>query len=290
MIGAVTIRPPGAAGRAVRRGRRSWPREHVLMLGAAVVLAFWTLLPLYLIALAAFSERQATYAYPKPLVPTSFSTETMEFFVRSTGVLPSVLNSVIVALGTIALGLLLGAPAGYALARFRFPGKDLFQLGVLVSKMFPIAILSIPLAVTFIELGIYDTLPGVIVIHTAMALPFIVLVTNGVFLGVSRELEEAAMTLGTSRFGAFVRVALPLALPGLAAAAIFTFVISWNEVFAATLLTLRNRTLPAQVLASLNDSPLYFRFAGGFFMVVPALVFIFFARRYLLDLWGPRGR
>ena len=190
-----------------------------------------------------------------------------------------------VALATILV--CSSAPAGYALARFRFPGRDGFQVGVLVSKMFPIAILSIPLAVTFIDLGLYDTLIAVILVHTAMVLPFIVIVTSGVFLAVSRELEEAAQTLGTSRFGAFTRIALPLALPGLAAAAIFSFVTSWNEVFAATILTVRNTTLPAQVLASLNISPLYFRFAGGFFMIIPSLFFIFFMRKYLFNLWGP---
>ena len=276
------------AAPAVRRtASRRVLLDRVLLYGAAGFLALWTLFPIYLVALAAFSERSAIYNYPKPLVPSRFSTDTMSFFVNSTGVLSSLRNSVIVALGTIVLGLLIGTPAGYALARFRFRGRDLVQVGVLVSKMFPIAILSIPLAVTFIQLGLYDTLQGVIVIHTAMVLPFIVIVTSGVFLGVSRELEEAATTLGTSRFGAFVRVALPLALPGLAAAAIFTFVTSWNEVFAATILTVRNTTLPAQVLASLNISPLYFRFAGGFFLIIPSLFFIFFMRRYLFNLWGP---
>jgi multiple sugar transport system permease protein len=273
---------------AVRRSAsRRVLLDRILLYGAAGFLGLWTLLPIYLVALAAFSERAAIYEYPKTLLPTQFSTDTMSFFVNSTGVLSSLRNSIIVAMGTIVLGLLIGTPAGYALARFRFPGRDLVQVGVLISKMFPIAILSIPLAVTFIQLGLYDTLYGVIIIHTAMVLPFIVIVTAGVFLGVSRELEEAATTLGTSRFGAFVRVALPLALPGLAAAAIFTFVTSWNEVFAATILTVRNTTLPAQVLASLNISPLYFRFAGGFFLIIPSLFFIFFMRRYLFNLWGP---
>jgi multiple sugar transport system permease protein len=276
-----------AAPAVRRRASRAVVLDRVLLYGAAGFLALWTLFPIYLIALAAFSERAAIYEYPKPLLPTRFSTDTMDFFVNSTGVLSSLRNSIIVALGTIVLGLLIGTPAGYALARFRFPGRDMVQVGVLISKMFPIAILSIPLAVTFIQIGLYDTLQGVIIIHTAMVLPFIVIVTAGVFLGVSRELEEAATTLGTSRFGAFVRVALPLALPGLAAAAIFTFVTSWNEVFAATILTVRNTTLPAQVLASLNISPLYFRFAGGFFLIVPSLFFIFFMRRYLFNLWGP---
>jgi multiple sugar transport system permease protein len=261
--------------------------DRVLLYGAAIFLAAWTLVPIYLVAVAAFSTSLSVYDFPKSLLPTQFSTETMSFFVNSTGVLASVKNSIIVALGTIVLSLAIGAPAGYALARFRFPGRDAFHLAVLSSKMFPIAILSIPLAVAFISIGLYDTLVGVVIIHSAMVLPFVVIVTSGVFYSVSRELEEAAMTLGTSRFGAFVRVALPLALPGLAAAAIFAFVSSWNEVFAATILTVRERTLPAHILATLNQSPLYFKFAGGFFMIIPSLFFIFFMRKYLFNLWGP---
>ena len=89
------------------------------------------------------------------------------------------------------------------------------------------------------------------------------------------------MTLGCSRFSAFRRVALPLALPGVAAAAIFVFVTTWNEVFAAALLTFTNRTLPAQMLAARHVAaavPL----AGGFFLLAPALLVIFFIRKYLV--------
>jgi multiple sugar transport system permease protein len=264
--------------------------NRVLLYGSAILLALWTLAPLYLVALAAFSTKQATFQWPKPLLPTDFSTDTMEFFVNSKGVLSSVGNSVIVALLTIVASLLLGAPGGYALARFRFRGKEAISLGLLISKMFPTAILSIPLAVAFIQMDLYDTIWGVALVHTAMALPFVIIVTAGIFVGVPRDLEEAAQTLGCNRPQAFLHVVMPLALPGLVAAAIFTFVISWNEVFAATILTLRNRTLPAQVLSGLNDSPLYYRYAGGFFMIVPALFFIFLIRKYLLNLWGNISR
>jgi multiple sugar transport system permease protein len=280
----MTAATPSARKRSLSLG---FVLDRILLYAAAAFLALWTLVPIYLIAVAAFSERSAVYDYPKTLLPTRFSTDTMEFFVGSSGVLGSVKNSIIVALGTIVLALSIGAPAGYALARFRFPGRDLVQLAVLSSKMFPIAILAVPLAVTFIDLNLYDTLLGVIIVHSAMVLPFVVIVTAGVFASVSGELEEAAQTLGTSRLGAFVRVSLPLALPGLAAAAIFAFVTSWNEVFAATLLTLRERTLPALVVASLNQSPLYFKFAGGFFLIIPSLFFIYFMRKYLFNLWGP---
>jgi len=269
---------------------RRYVLGRVALYGAAILLALWTLAPLYLVALAAFSTKQATFEWPKPLLPTDFSTETMLFFVNTKGVLDSVWNSVVVALLTIVASLLLGAPGGYALARFWFRGKEAISLGLLVSKMFPTAILAIPLAVVFLQMDLYDTIWGVALVHTAMALPFVIIVTAGIFVGVPRDLEEAAQTLGCNRIQAFLRVVMPLALPGLVAAAIFTFVISWNEVFAATILTLRNRTLPAQVLSSLNDSPLYYRYAGGFFMIVPALIFIFLIRKYLLNLWGNISR
>ncbi len=265
---------------------RTWDRT--LIYGSAILLALWVIVPFYLIFLSAFSRPNDVFVYPKPLLPTDLSTETMQVFLQSTGVVASVLNSIAVATITIVLSLTLGAPAGYALARFVFRGRQGFQLVVLATKMFPVAILSIPLAVAFVRLGLYDNVLGVALVHTAMALPFVILVTAGVFAGVSSELEEAAMTLGCSRMTAFLKIALPLALPGLAAAAIFTFVISWNEVFAASILTLRQRTLPALVLFALQQSPLYFKFAGGFFMVLPAVVFIFFMRRYLLNLWGGR--
>jgi multiple sugar transport system permease protein len=210
----------------------------------------------------------------------------MRFFLNSEGIVDSLERSVLVAALTLLIALGLGAPAGYAIARFAFRGANTFRLSIVSTRAFPVVILSIPLAVTYIRWGIDDTVLGVALAHTALALPFAVLVTSSVFSGISVELEEAAMTMGCSRFSAFVRVALPLALPGLAAAAVFVFIISWNEVFAASILTLRNPTLPAQVLSVLNESALPFRFAGGFFMLAPSLVVIFFIRKYLLGLWG----
>jgi multiple sugar transport system permease protein len=260
-------------------------RDLLLHAGAAVM-ALWILAPIYFITLAAFSTQNAVYSYPKPLAPRDASTETVEFFLGAAGVLRSFRGSVIVAFATLALAIAVGTPAGYALARFRFPGADSFRLLIVSTRAFPIVILSIPLAVTYIRLGIDDSYFGLALMHTALALPFTVLVTASVFAGISEELEEAAMTLGCSRISAFRKVVLPLALPGLAAAAIFTWIISWNEVFAASILTLRNRTLPAQVLTALNQSPIPFRFAGGFFLLAPALVVIFVIRRYLFSLWG----
>ena len=136
------------------------------------------------------------------------------------------------------------------------------RLSVVATRAFPIVILSIPLAVIFIRWGIDDSIQGVAIAHTALALPFVVLTTASVFAGVGRA-RGSRNDPRLQPCDGLHQVALPLALPGLAASAIFVFIISWNEVFAASLLTLQNRTLPAEVLALLEGSPLNFRFAGA---------------------------
>jgi multiple sugar transport system permease protein len=210
----------------------------------------------------------------------------MDFFLNSKGVYSSALNSLIVGILTLVLSLLIGAPAGYAIARYVFRGRDSYKILILTTRSFPIVILSIPLAVTFLNFGLYDTLIAVAIVHTALALPQTILITSSIFVAVPKELEEAAVTLGCNRMQAFTKIVLPMSLPGLAAASIFAFVLSWNEVFAATILTVQNRTLPAQVLTSLSNSSLPLRYAGGFVLIVPSLLFILLIRRYLLNMWG----
>jgi multiple sugar transport system permease protein len=257
---------------------------------AALAISAFILAPIYLITISAFSSFDAVYEYPKNLVPKDASTETMRIFLESEGITDSLRRSAYVAAITIVVCLAIGTPAGYALARFSFRGANPFQLALVSTRAFPLIIIAIPLAVTYLRTGIDDTVYGVALAHIAFTLPLTVLVTASVFAGISYELEEAAMTLGCNRFSAFRRVALPLALPGVAASAIFIFVTSWNEVFAAAILTFRNRTLPAQMLAALDTSPLPYRLAGGFFLLAPALVVIFFIRKYLFTTWGRVAR
>lgn len=268
-----------------RSGRERLVGRGLLYLGATL-LALFILLPIYLITVSAFTPRENAFDFPRSVIPTAVSTDTILFFLNASGVIDSFWRSVIVALITLTLSLLIGAPAGYAIARYAFRGRSGYRLVVLSTRAFPIVILAIPLAVTYRLWGIDDTVIGVALMHTALALPFTVLITSSVFVSVPRELEEAAQTLGCSPLQAFLRVSLPLALPGLAAAAIFTWVLSWNDVFAAVILTLRNPTLPAKILAALTQSPIYFQFAAGFVMLIPSVVVIFFIRKYLLGLWG----
>jgi multiple sugar transport system permease protein len=261
-------------------------RRSVLLQLACVAVTLFMGMPIYLIALAGLSSRESLNEFPLPLVPTDVSAETMSAFLDSTGVVPAFLNSVQVGVGTVLLVLLVGLPAGYALARYAFRGASPYQLFLLLTRALPIVVLSVPLAQVFLTTGLYDTTYAVILLHSVLSLPTTVLITAAVFLAVPREHEEAAFTFGATPLRAFVRVVAPQALPGIAAAAIFAFVLSWNEVLGASILTLNRRTLPAHVLSTLAHSPLAFRFAGGLALIVPALVFILVMRRYLLNMWG----
>lgn len=280
---------PRAAAASPRR--QSIPPGRLLAYGCAILITLFMLLPIYLILLAAFSSRAAIFDYPHPLLPVTFSLDSMVFFLSSHGVLPALLRSLLVGALTVALSLLLGCPAGYAIARYSFRGRDLAQLFLVNTRAFPLPVLAIPLVVTFIEWHLYDTVVSVAFLHTAMSLPFTVLLSSSVFLRVPVELEEAAMVMGTSKIGAVLRVVLPNCGPGLAAAALFAFVLSWNEVFAAAVLTQQSTTLPAQLVQALSNSPLPFKYAGGLALTVPAFVFIFFMRPYLFSAFrGVGGR
>jgi len=273
---------------------QSRPARHLhtgrwLTAASVTLLCAWVLFPIYLILVNTLSSPAEVSGFPKRFFP-SFDFGSLLFFYNFRGVIGALINSILVASLTVVLAIGFGAPAGYALARFRFRGKNAFRILVLMTRAFPLPLLALPLAVMFIRTGLDDSVVGLAIVHSTLALPFAVLITYSLFTGIPFEFEEAAWTLGCSRFQAFRKVVLPLALPGIAASGVFAFVTSWNEVFAASVLTIRNRTLTAFLLQNLDVSPLYLKFAGGAVLVVPALVFMFAVRKYLFTLWGIASR
>lgn len=270
-----------------RRMKRRANRGRVWTYAGAVLIALWILIPLLFLTSMAFTTRETVRSYPKNVLPfIPFSTDTVRFFLDQPGVLDGLWNSLIVAVITLLLSTILAAPAGYAIARYIFPGRDLVRLGVLSVRAFPIVVLSIPLAVLFLRAGIFDSLYSLALMHTALAMPTSVLIIASVFASVPHELEEAGQVFGASALQSFWHIVLPLALPGIAASSVFAFVLSWNEVFAAGVLTLENRTLPALLLVQLQLSSDAYQFAGGFFLMAPSMVFMFFIRNYLFNMWG----
>ena len=144
---------------------------------------------------------------------------------------------------------------------------------------------------SFVRLGIYDTVFGVALMHTALALPFAVLASSPacslVFHANWRKPPGCSAVPVLARSGV---LSCRWRSPGIAATAIFAFVISWNEVFAASVLTVRNKTLTADLLTLLSEAPLQSQLAGGLLLILPSVLFIFFVRRYLFALWGVASR
>ena len=258
---------------------------------AVAGIALFILVPVYFLFILAFMPKAEVYSWPLPLFPQHFTLDNFRFFLTiNPKIIPSIWRSIEVALTTILIALSIGGLAGYSFARFRFRGKNALKLSVLFVRMYPGVAVAIPMAVLFMRLGLYDTpFPIALALNYGVGnIGLTIWITASIFLGINEELEEQAMVLGLSRMGAFFRITLPLAAPGLAAAAIYTFIGAWNEVVIATLMTQFNPTLAAvtyHTVAAAAGS-LHLQSAGGAFMAFPALIFTFIIKRYIIQMWG----
>lgn len=198
-------------------------------------------------------------------------------------------NSLVVALAATVLTLLIGSLAGFAFARFDFRGKNLFLLVFLLSQMLPGASVIVPLFQLLQRVGLYDTLLGLILIHTAILLPFVIWLLYGFFSGIPREVEDAALIDGCSRMTALRRVILPLALPGLGGTALFAFLGSWNEFFFALILTTSDstRTIPVGIglfVGEFTDVWNQMSAAAILFSIPPLVLFMMMRRTFVKGL------
>ena len=194
-------------------------------------------------------------------------------------------NSLIVATGTTVAGVAVAALAGYALARFDLPLRRYLLLMVMGVQMFPLVVLIIPLFVVMKALGLLDSWLGLILAYLSFTTPLAVWLLRSFFETIPKDLEEAAMSDGATRFGAMVRVIFPLAGPGLAATAIFSFIAAWNEfLFALTFLKKENlRTLPVALSAFVGRSQADWGLimAASVLFTVPVVIFFLAVHRRL---------
>ncbi|QTA37555.1 ABC transporter permease subunit [Thermosipho ferrireducens] len=212
----------------------------------------------------------------------------INFFRVTSDALPALLRSVQVAVLTVIISLSIGGMAGYAFARYSFKGKNLLKLSVLFVRMFPGISIAMPMVIILINMGFYDKPIGLSLVYSVGQIGMTVWITASIFMGIPVELEEAAMIFGTTRRGAFFKVTLPLALPGLAASAMYAFIGSWSETAQAIVLTQFNPTFPVVVYQTLVGAKglINLTAAGGVSLALPAVVFTMIIRKYILQMWG----
>ena len=200
-------------------------------LGIAVLVVM--VFPVYWMVSTAFKPGQKILSYTPQWVPTHPVLSNFRDAVHQQFFWNAVKNSLIITSVVVILSLVLAFLAALALAKFRFYGRKPFIVIILGVQMVPLAALIIPLYITMARLNQVDKLSGVIVMYLTFALPFAVWTLRGFLLGVPKELEESAMVDGATRFGAFVRILLPLLGPGLVATSLFAFILAWNEFIIA---------------------------------------------------------
>lgn len=195
-------------------------------------------------------------------------------------------NSLIVACVSTVLTLVFGCMAAYSIVRFRFLGRGAVSTGTLLMRMVPPAVLTVPVFMIWTyEFGLSNSLAGVILVYTAINLPFVIWILQSFIAQVPRPLEEAARIDGANFYQVFFLIVLPIIKPGLAAAAIFTFRIAWNEFILALVLTNRfTRTMPVKVSLFINEHNIEWGqiMAIGTLIALPPLIFTFMASRQII--------
>jgi len=267
--------------------RRSPARRLATGLVLLAALVFF-LFPVLWMVLTSFKSNPEFFPYPPVFIPKSFALtnylNAMRMPPDGRGGLQGVRDSLIVSAGSMLISVLAGAPAAYSFARFRTGGENL-SFWVLSTRMFTPVASALPLFLVFKALHLLDTHWALIVANTIFNLPFVIWLLKGFFEDLPAELEEAAVIDGTTIFGAFRRVALPLVAPGLAATALFSFIFAWNEFMFALLFTRSDvRTLTIIVPSLVGGHEILWGqvAAVGVVAIIPNILLALLLQRFLV--------
>lgn len=243
--------------------------------------------PIYWLFVTAISQPSELRSLPPRFWPEIPQWQTFVRIAEERPILHWLTNSTLAALGAVALSMAVSVFAGYSLSRFRVRGGKSLGLFILTAKMLPATLLVIPLFGIFRSVGLIGSLWSIILAHATLIVPFTTWMLKGYFDTIPRELEHAAMVDGCSPLGALFRVVLPVATPGLAATALYGFVLSWSDyAYARTFLTnaqdnwtanLGITTMKGEYITDWNELS-----AAAIFIAVPILVIYLFLERYLV--------
>ena len=253
-------------------------------LPVAAILAF-ALLPWLWMFLSSVRPDAELTETPIRIIPHAFTLANHIELLQRTSFAQNLRDSLVVASGAVALGLLFSLPAAFAFSRFRFPGRNALRINFLVVNMFPVVLLILPLFIVFRQLGLLDTYFALIMGHASFTLPFAIWLMTSYIDGIPADLDEAAAIDGATRMQILTRVILPLVVPGLVAVGIYLFIASWNEYLFALMLAGRNvRTVTVALQLFIGENEIHWGLltAGGTLVALPATILFLFAQRRLV--------
>lgn len=250
-----------------------------------IVVCVLNFLPYLWMVMTGFMDKAAA-ASPEPQWLFTPSLEAFEYLIFEKGIMKNFMNSLIVSLASTFFSVTLGMFCAYAIARYDFGGRDDVSFWVLTNRMMPPVAILIPIFVIFQTLKLLDTLPGLIILYTAMQLPFVVWMLTGYFRDIPRRYEESAMVDGDTWFQAFRKVTLPLMMPSITATAIFVMILSWNEFAFATFLTsTQAKTMPPAIMAYSIGANIEWNVLGAAVVLItaPLILFVLVMQRHLIS-------
>lgn len=269
---------------SIRLHRLSKRAIFYLVVAFAVVIVVF---PSYWLVVTSLQEEKYLLVYPPYLTPQLFNWRSYLSLFEATPMVLWLRNSIMVSLGVTALALILSVLGAYALSGFRFRGRGLFVFFLLATQMLPQALLVTPMFILFRQMGLIDTLQGLVVVDTAFVVPVTVWIMKGFFDSIPREIEEAALIDGCSRMSALFRIVLPLSLPAVVAVCVVAFFEGWNEyLFAVTFVSSSDNWVATMGLASFIGelaTPLELVMAAAAIFSVAPVAFYLLMQRYIIS-------
>lgn len=254
---------------------------------ALLLYVIFALFPLFWLLKVSVTPNDLLYSEGVRMWPSHATLDHYRYVIENSAFPTFFKNSVIVAGSTAFLVTILSSLAGYALSRFRFRGKFWIIGLMLVTQMFPLVMLVAPIFKMLSPLGLTNSLTGLVIVYTAFNVPFATFLMQSFFDGIPKDLEEAAMIDGASRFTAFRQIILPLTLPGIAATLGFVFTAAWSELLFALMLISGNEsaTFPVGLLTFVSKFSVDFgqMMASGVLALIPACLFFLLIQRYLVQ-------
>ena len=253
---------------------------------AVLMILFFTVFPIFWLGLTAFKVRRDAFS------SNLFFDPTVENFVKlfdgkPYNFAPLIRNSVIVAVATVAIAIPLSALLAFAFSRYRFIGKNILLVFVLVTQFLPAVVVVIPYFIQFRNLGMLDTQPALIIMHLTMAIPFATWLLKGFIDSLPTEVEDAALVDGCNEFQVLRHITIPMAMPGVVTATALTFIQSWNEFLFAFILTKTDKARPMMVgLMGLNETQGVAwekMAAASLFVMIPVFILSLSIRRYFVQ-------
>ena len=256
----------------------------------AAILLILTAFPFFWMVSTSFKPLREIFVSPPNFLPKDFTLANFARLFEQTRFLTYFRNSVFVSTLTVVFTMAIATAGAYSLTRFKFYGREKIASLILFTYMFAPIMIIIPFYVLIKKIGIANTHLALIMAYTAFCLPFSLWLLRTFFQSIPLVLEEAALVDGATRFRAVVHVILPLALPGIIATAIFTFILAWNDyIFVRILITSDNlKTLSVGIADLYNATVIDWGMimSGGMLITIPVLIFFILIQRYLIAGWG----